>query len=108
MECDVLRSMIETALADLPHNRPSAAVAQAEWRAISNLPEHYKDGRFLLFWEKAGPVVGRWLDRHGAGVDRSFWSTGFVTAPDGDFAPVTDPLYWAEIGDPRLWPSRAP
>jgi hypothetical protein len=107
MECDMLRSMIESALADLPQNcRP--AVAPTEWRAISSPPEHYKDGRFLLFWEKSGPVVGRWLELHSAGINRSFWSTGFATLPDGEFAPVIDPLYWAEIGDPRLWPSQAP
>jgi hypothetical protein len=108
MECDMLRSMIETALAELPQNRPPTVVGATEWRAISSLPEQYKDGRFLLFWEKSGPVVGRWLERHGFGINRSFWSTGFATLPDGEFAPVTDPLYWAEIGDPKLWPSRVP
>lgn len=108
MELDVLRSMIETALADLPHTRRTATVAPTEWRAISSLPERYKDGRFLLFWEKSGPVVGRWLERDSRGVDRSFWSTGFVTLPDGELAPVIDPLYWAEIADPKLWPSRVP
>jgi hypothetical protein len=107
MECDMLRSTLETALAELPQYRPTT-IAPTEWRAISSLPDHYKDGRFLLFWEKSGPVVGRWLERHSAGADHSFWSTGFATLPDGEFAPVTDPLYWAEIGDPRLWPNRAP
>jgi hypothetical protein len=104
----VLRSKIESALAELKQNRMPVSTAIGEWRAISSLPERFKDGRCLLFWEKQGPVVGRWCERSNDGIDRSFWSTGFASLPDGELMAIVDPLYWAEMAEPGLWPRNTP
>jgi hypothetical protein len=103
----MLRTEVEAALADLHRSRRPAPPSPLVWRPMSSLPVRLKDGRDLLFWEKTGPVVGRWHERSVCGIDRSFWSTGFAGLPDGDLIAVTDPLYWAEIAEPRLWPSAA-
>lgn len=103
----MLRTELEAAFADLHKGRAPAPPGPLVWRPISNLPARFKDGRDLLFWEASGPVVGRWHERFVGGTDRSFWSTSFAGLPDGDLIAVADPLYWAEISEPRLWPSRA-
>lgn len=104
----MLRTEIEAAFADLHRARRPAPPDSLVWRPISSLPARFKDGRDLLFWEKSGPVVGRWHERSAGGADHSFWSTGFGGLPDGDLIAVTDPLYWAEIAAPGLWPATAP
>ena len=104
----MLRTELEAAFADLHRSRQPAPPGPMVWRPISNLPARFKDGRDLLFWEKSGPVVGRWHERSVGGTDRSFWSTSFAGLPDGDLIPVSNPLYWAEIAEPKLWPATAP
>lgn len=66
-----------------------AAGAHGAWRPIAELPVELKDGRYVLLWVRARPLVAFWANYENGGD----WST------DDGLRPM--PSMFAELVHPR-------